>query len=253
MARKLSFRGLIERRRLHCNASWAQLKQYLIIGLLVCGACAQAPNKATTGALTGAGLGAGLGAIVGSQRGHAGVGTAIGAAGGALGGALLGNSLDQSDQETERIREKSDRLRQTLEENRRLIEELRRRGADARDSKRGVVVNLPDVLFEFDNHRLTREAKNTIDDIADVLRGTRDRALSVEGHTDSVGTVTYNQRLSERRAQGVASELVIHGISSGRIEVRGFGEGRPIATNNTAAGRSRNRRVEVIVNNPEPR
>jgi len=208
------------------------------------------PNKATTAGLAGGALGAGLGAIVGNQAGHhAGAGVAIGTAAGVLGGALIGHQLDQQDQANESLAGQINRNQELLDENRRLIDELRRRGADVRSSSRGVVINLPDILFEFDRANLTPEAYRTLGGISEVLRGVQGRTLAVEGHTDSVGTVTYNKDLSVRRAQSVANELSHEGVPSSQMRVTGFGEGSPIATNNTDAGRARNRRVEVIVEN----
>jgi outer membrane protein OmpA-like peptidoglycan-associated protein len=193
------------------------------------------------GALTGAGLGAGLGAIVGNQFGRPGAGVAIGSGLGALAGGVVGEGIDRQDQRlAERDRRLLDQERE-LAENRRILEELRARGQDARITDRGVVVNLPDVLFEFDSSRLTPSARRTIADIRDVLRDYRGRKVTVEGHTDSVGSDEYNERLSYARARAVADQL------GGDVEVRGFGERRPIASNSTADGRARNRRVEVII------
>jgi len=201
------------------------------------------------GALGGAAAGAGLGAIVGNQVGNTGAGIAIGGAIGALSGALIGNEIDNQndalDQREERIRAQQ----RELEENRRLLEELKRRGTDVRSSERGVVVNLPDVLFEFNKADLTAEARRTIKEIAEVARDVPKRRIAVEGHTDSVGTVEYNQRLSERRARSAADELIYNGIARSRLSVRGYGESRPIASNESASGRARNRRVEVIIEN----
>ena len=137
-----------------------------------------------------------------------------------------------------------------LSENQRIINELKNQGADARITNRGVVVNLPDVLFEFDKATLTSPAQATIGRIADILRETSSgRYISVEGHTDSVGTMSYNQRLSENRARSVARHLEQQGISRGRISTSGFGESDPIASNGDEIGRARNRRVEVVVEN----
>lgn len=210
---------------------------------------AQPIKRREAGALGGAALGAGLGAIIGNQTGHTGGGIAIGSAIGALSGAIIGNEIDN---ENERLDNADRRLREQereLGENRRLIEELRARGTDVRSTERGVVVNLPDVLFEFDSARLTPEAESTAAQIADVLRNHGDRHVAVEGHTDSVGTIGYNQRLSEERARAVANELTRSGLPRRRISTRGFGESDPIASNRTDSGRSRNRRVEVIIEN----
>ncbi|MDD2941391.1 MAG: OmpA family protein [bacterium] len=226
-----------------------RIKAILFVVALSLSACAGGVNKTTAGALGAGAAGAGLGAIIGSQTGHAGAGTAVGAAAGILGGALLGNQLDEQDRRSAAANSRLDEQDRRLEENRRLIEELRRRGADAWSSDRGVVINLPDVLFEFDRSDLTRDAHYTIEEIAEVINGVRDRQIAVEGHTDSIGSVTYNRDLSTRRARAVARGLESKGVPAGQMVVRGYGEGAPIATNNSEAGRARNRRVEVIIEN----
>lgn len=221
----------------------------IILVLALTSLCSCSTTKTTQGTLAGTLLGSGLGAIIGSQSGHAGQGVAIGAAAGALGGALMGRSLDNSDAELADSQQRLDLNEQQIAENRRLIEELRKRGADAYSSDRGVVINLPDVLFEFDSANLTRESQRTIDEITDVLKTVPDRSLAVEGHTDSIGSVSYNKGLSERRAGSVADALSNEGIPKRQMRVRGFGEGSSIATNNSEVGRARNRRVEVIIEN----
>jgi len=203
-----------------------------------------------TGAVTGGAVGAGLGAIVGNQVGDPGAGVAIGAAFGALSGALVGNEIDNRN---ERIDENDRRIRdreRELQENRRLIDELRSKGIEVRSTDRGIVVNLPDVLFEFGKASLTRGANRTVGDIVNVLgQNARGRKVAVEGHTDSVGSVEYNRRLSEDRARSVADALVQEGVPGRLISTRGFGESRPVASNMSADGRQRNRRVEVIIEN----
>ncbi len=211
--------------------------------------CAKPMSKASQGALAGGALGAGTGAIIGSATGKAGVGTAIGAGIGALGGAVLGNSMDQTDKENEALQGRINQNQAQLDENRRLIEELQRRGADVRATDRGVVINLPDILFEFDRANLTPEAVRTIREISTVLKKTPNRPLSIEGHTDSVGTVVYNKQLSLRRAQSVSKQLQRDGVPAVQMGVKGYGEGSPIATNNSEIGRARNRRVEIIIEN----
>src|SRR5690606_25265305 len=124
--------------------------------------------------------GAGLGAIIGSQTGDAGAGVAIGSAIGALGGGLIGNEIDVAEAHLD---ESERRIRQNesiIEQNQRLIDEFKRQGADVRETRRGVVVNLPDVLFEFDSSRLTSKARGTIREIAEVLRDVGERRIAVE-------------------------------------------------------------------------
>ncbi len=221
----------------------------LLIAIVLPGCQGQNMSKTGTGALTGGALGAGLGAIIGHETGNTGAGIAIGAAAGLLGGGALGGVVEEQDRQIANREQGIARQEEVLQENRRLIEELRRRGADARGTERGVVVNLPDVLFEFGSAKLTGDAKRTAKDITEVLSGIGDRSIYVEGHTDSVGTLTYNQKLSEDRAWSVAHELVHDGIHRERVYVKGLGENDPIASNSTETGRRRNRRVEVIIGN----
>jgi outer membrane protein OmpA-like peptidoglycan-associated protein len=199
------------------------------------------------GALGGAASGAGLGAIIGHQSGNAGVGVAIGAAAGALAGGVVGSQIDRQDQEIAARQRRIEQHEQTIAENARLIEELRQRGIDVRDSDRGVVINLPDVLFETGKAQLTSSAKEIVLEIAQVIQRAPSRNLLVEGHTDSIGTIEYNYRLSESRALEVASALEANGIARRMISTHALGETTPIATNRTEQGRRRNRRVEVIV------
>ena len=220
----------------------------VLIGVL--GGCQNGQFGQTgQGAVAGTALGAGLGAIIGHEVGSTGAGVAIGSAAGLLAGGLLGNEFEQTDQELSKRDARLQQQQQQLEENRKLIEQLRSRGADVRSTDRGVVVNLPDVLFDFDKARLTNSARATVRQIAEVIKETPGRDIYVEGHTDSSGTIVYNQRLSEDRAWSVADELAASGVERGRLFTKGYGEGDPIATNNTESGRARNRRVEVIIAN----
>ncbi|MBN8549841.1 MAG: OmpA family protein [Deltaproteobacteria bacterium] len=222
----------------------------LLCALLVLPACeGKELGAREKGALGGAAVGAGLGAIIGHQTGSTGAGIAIGSAFGALSGGLIGNSIDKADaasKETEARLAAQDKM---LAENQQLINELRQRGADVRSTERGVVINLPDVLFQFDSARLTPDARRVARDVANAIKATPGRHIAIEGHTDSIGTIEYNQKLSEARARAVASELVTDGVARSRITARGYGESRPIASNKTESGRQRNRRVEVVIEN----
>lgn len=118
---------------------------------------------------------------------------------------------------------------------------------ETRETARGLIVNLSDVLFDFDKATLKPGAREKLAKIAGIVLAHPGLELSVEGHTDAVGSDEYNQRLSERRAQSVHSYLVEQGIARDVIATAGFGESRPVATNGTAAGRQQNRRVELVV------
>lgn len=227
-------------------------KKYLIVsivlGTLI--GCADYKLGATEkGAIGGTALGAGLGAIIGNQTGNAGPGIAIGSAAGAIIGGGLGYGIDKKDEELDRIDGRLATQEEQLAENRRILNELRSRGADARETDRGIVVVLRDIYFDFNSARLTGEARQTSRQISEVLLDVGGRGISVEGHTDSIGTMSYNQKLSESRARSVADELVASGVSRRRIDVRGFGESDPVASNSSESGRAKNRRVEVIIEN----
>jgi outer membrane protein OmpA-like peptidoglycan-associated protein len=117
---------------------------------------------------------------------------------------------------------------------------------DARKTERGMVVTLGDVLFSTGQSRLQGDGERTMAKLAEFLRRYPQRNASIEGFTDSVGSESANQALSDRRAQAVMDALMGLGVQSDRLTSRGFGEARPVATNASAEGRQMNRRVELI-------
>ena len=199
------------------------------------------------GALIGGALGAGLGAIVGHKTGSTGAGIAIGGATGALAGGLFGNSVDNQHRRLDERDEQIRRQETEISENKKILDQLKNKGFDVYQTDRGIVVNLPDVLFSFGSDKLTSDAVRKIEDISNIVRQYPENSISVEGHTDSVGTLSYNQELSEKRARNVADELVAQGVSRRRVTSKGYGETRPITTNTSETGRSMNRRVEVVI------
>jgi OOP family OmpA-OmpF porin len=109
-------------------------------------------------------------------------------------------------------------------------------------------VVLKNVLFKFDKSTLTAEAQRTLDAIARDLAGRSGvRRVAISGHTDSIGSDAYNQKLSERRAKSVASYLKAKGVEGGKLASKGYGESQPVASNKTKEGRAENRRVEITV------
>jgi len=213
-------------------------------------------SKSTAGAILGGLLGAGSGAIIGSHRGNAGPGAAIGAGLGAVGGYAVGRQIESQDQALDAQGQLIERQRQEIARNRALLEELKRHKLDARETERGVVVNLPDVLFEFNSARLTAEARDKVGHIASVLKDRgKDRRVSVEGHADAIGSEAYNLALSEHRAESVAQELSYDGVREARLTTKGYGKKYPVAPNtnpngsDNPAGRTKNRRVEVVIAN----
>lgn len=108
-------------------------------------------------------------------------------------------------------------------------------------------VPVPGIYFEFDSDVLNPASKPWIRSIADLLKRHPDWTITIEGHTDSVGTVSYNLDLSTRRAAALARSLTSqHGIATARLSTRGFGPNRPLESNATTEGRARNRRVELV-------
>ncbi|MDY6944656.1 MAG: OmpA family protein [Pseudomonadota bacterium] len=116
----------------------------------------------------------------------------------------------------------------------------------AKKTDRGMVLTLGDVLFDTGLATLKPGAYSTVDRLASVLKEAPDRKVLIEGHTDSVGSDEYNQGLSERRAAAVQTALLERGVRSDQIRALGKGEAVPVASNDNAAGRQQNRRVEMI-------
>jgi outer membrane protein OmpA-like peptidoglycan-associated protein len=116
----------------------------------------------------------------------------------------------------------------------------------AKKTDRGMVLTLGDVLFDTGMATLKPGAYTTIDRLATVLKQAPDRKVMIEGHTDSVGADDYNRQLSERRAAAVQTALLERGVTSNQITAVGKGETFPVASNDNAAGRQQNRRVEMV-------
>jgi outer membrane protein OmpA-like peptidoglycan-associated protein len=116
-----------------------------------------------------------------------------------------------------------------------------------RDTARGLIVNLSDVLFDTAKFSLRPEAREKLAKVAGIVSGHPGLRLDVEGHTDNVGGDDYNQNLSERRGSAVRDYLTQQGMQQGAVSTRGFGKTQPIASNDTAAGRQQNRRVELVI------
>jgi outer membrane protein OmpA-like peptidoglycan-associated protein len=118
---------------------------------------------------------------------------------------------------------------------------------ETRDTARGLVVNMSDVLFDSGKYTLRPLAREKLAKISGIVLAYPSLRLAVEGNTDSVGTEAFNQQLSEQRAEGVRSFLTQQGVPESSTSAAGFGKTRPIASNNTSEGRQQNRRVELIV------
>ncbi|BCB60477.1 MULTISPECIES: OmpA family protein [Halomonadaceae] len=180
----------------------------------------------------GTGIGAAIGAAAGALSGDGSTSrrdrALIGAAVGAAAGAGVGAYMDRQEQQ----------LRNNLQGSR---IEIDRRGDD-------IVLNMPSsVTFGFDSAELTSDARSALNEVANVLTQYTDTRVNIAGHTDSTGDASYNQRLSERRAQSVGSYLSQNGVSSMRLNTMGYGANQPVASNATEQGRAQNRRVEITL------
>jgi outer membrane protein OmpA-like peptidoglycan-associated protein len=132
------------------------------------------------------------------------------------------------------------------------MEELRKQNIEAKETSRGVVVNLPSVNFEFDSADLSRDGQDRVNQISSIIkRDAPNRRITVEGHAsrESAAAEAYNQRLSERRAATVADGLERNGVNGKNISSQGLGTRAPVASNDTESGRQQNRRVEVLIEN----
>lgn len=178
------------------------------------------------GAAIGATAGAVLGGIIGSRTGSWGKGALLGAVIGGATGAVIGNYMD----------------RQAAEINRDV------EGAKVERVGEGIrVVFDTGILFSTGSSTLTSSSRYNIEKLSRILNKYDDTNLIIEGHTDTVGNEATNQVLSERRASAVSSLLRAYGVAPGRMTTVGYGETRPVATNETESGRRLNRRVEVLI------
>jgi outer membrane protein OmpA-like peptidoglycan-associated protein len=208
----------------------------VLIAIFAASGCAtmQQQSKTTQGATYGALGGAAAGAVVGQVIGKDTKGTLIGAAAGAaiggLAGAGVGRMMDNQEAE----------MRQALSQSEEVA--IRREGDLLALTLKG------DVTFDVDSDVVLPGLYNEIERIAQVLVKYPQTTIVVEGHTDSTGSDAYNQQLSERRAWSVQRLLVERGVNPSRITAIGYGESRPVASNDNAGGRQLNRRVEIRVN-----
>jgi outer membrane protein OmpA-like peptidoglycan-associated protein len=116
-----------------------------------------------------------------------------------------------------------------------------------RDTARGLIVNMSDVLFDTAKSSLRPLAREKLAKVAGIVSGHPGLRLDVEGHTDSVGGDDYNQQLSEQRGEAVRDYLTEQGMAAASVTSRGFGKSQPVASNDTADGRQQNRRVELVI------
>jgi len=183
-------------------------------------------SNTTKGGAIGAGAGAAIGGLIGHKSGNTAVGAIIGATVGGATGAIIGRQMDKQ------------------------AEELQRdlKGATVERVGEGILITFNSGLqFNLNSYELEAATKTNLDDLAKTLKKYDDTDILIEGHTDSSGEDAYNMSLSDRRADAVKDYLKGKGVKAGRIDTEGYGETQPLETNDSDAGRARNRRVEVAI------
>jgi outer membrane protein OmpA-like peptidoglycan-associated protein len=183
-------------------------------------------NKTQKGAAVGTAAGGAAGAVIGRASGNTALGAIIGAAVGGASGAVIGRQMDKQ------------------------AEEIAKSVPDAKVERvgEGIVVEFSsNILFGFDESNISNEAKTNLNKLVTVLNSYPETDIEVQGHTDSRGSEAYNQNLSVQRATAVSRYLTSAGISTSRLNIKGFGETLPKYENDTENGRTQNRRVEFLI------
>ncbi len=194
-----------------------------VTAVLLLAACETAGKRTAIGGIGGGAAGAGIGALIGGGKG-----ALIGAGVGALAGGSVGLYLDKQQKDLEKV-------------------------AETRRTENGLLVQMKgDILFDTGSAILKPEAIDQISKVGDILAKYSDDRVRIEGHTDSTGTKSKNEELSLRRADAVKAVLTGRGVQEKQITALGLGETRPVADNATTAGRTKNRRVELHIDVPNP-
>jgi outer membrane protein OmpA-like peptidoglycan-associated protein len=202
------------------NVRTAALAILVVFGSTACGT---AGKRTAIGGGAGALLGATMGALAGGKKG-----AVIGAGVGALAGGSVGLYLDKQAKELAAV-------------------------AETKRTEDGILVEMKnDILFDTGSSDLKPEAVTQLGKVGDIMAKYSDNRVRIEGHTDASGSDDFNQKLSERRAASVQTVLVTRGVQAAQITAIGLGENKPIAGNDTADGRSKNRRVQVHIDVPNP-
>ena len=209
-----------------------QLAQYargtaaLLIAALTGTACSTLNTNKERGAVIGTAGGAVVGGVIGKHQGSTAKGAIIGATVGGVIGGVIGHQMDQQ----------AKKLEQNIP------------GAIVERVGEGIQVTFQSgLLFDFDSDRIRPEAAQNLQNLAASLGEYPNSSLLIVGHTDAVGSDSYNQTLSERRARSTAMYLSTQGVSAARLQTVGRGETEPVASNEIESGMQKNRRVEVAI------
>ena len=203
------------------------MKKTLLFALtaaVVLSACTTPGKRTAIGAGAGAAVGAIGGAVIAHNTGgKAGTGAIVGALAGATGGGLIGNYYDKQAKELAAI-------------------------ADVQKTDNGIIVTLKnEILFDTGKSNLSVQAQKTLLDLNRVLKKYPENIIVVQGHTDSTGSLEYNNQLSVERAKAVYDFILANGLKTSALSYEGYGPKAPIADNSTAEGRAKNRRVELKI------
>lgn len=202
-----------------------QFTLMLVLVGLMAGGC-KTMNRSQKGAVIGAAGGGAIGGVIGRSLGNTAMGAIIGAAAGGAAGAVIGRKMDKQAEE----------MKEVLGD------------AEVKRVGEGIVVEFKDkVLFGFNRADLSATATQNLDKLVNILNKYPDTNIEILGHTDSLGTDSYNQTLSERRANAAATYVKSKGVASARVSTRGLGETDPKVSNETESGRAENRRVEFVI------
>ena len=187
--------------------------------------CATSPRQ-TKGAIIGAGAGAAVGAAIGNAKGSTAKGAIIGAAVGGAAGAVIGERMDKQARELE----------------------TQIPGAEVERVGEGILVTFDSgILFDYDSATVKPAARDNLRNLAASIEKYPGTNVVLVGHTDADGSDDYNQGLSQRRAAAAAAFLASQGVPRARIDATGRGESEPVSSNDTAAGKAQNRRVEIAI------
>lgn len=198
----------------------------VLIALAVSSSACASLNKKQEGGAIGAAAGAAIGGVIGNQTGSTARGAIIGAVIGGTAGAIIGHQMDQQAKE----------LKVAIP------------GATVERVGEGIQVTFASgLLYDFDSDAIRSDAAVNLESLAASLKQYPNTNLLIVGHTDALGSSSYNQDLSTRRANSASSYLAMRGVGANRLRTTGKGETEAVATNETEAGRQRNRRIEVAI------
>ncbi len=211
-----------------------------ITGILIAGCATKTQTGGAVGAGVGAAVGAGAGQAIGRDTSSTLIGAGIGAIVGGLTGAAIGNYMDKQEQSMRQAIANSEAA--TVRREQEIIQGARQQSVDVL-----TVTFKSDYLFAVNSSTLLPGAQSELQRVATVIRQYPETNIQIAGHTDSTGSEDYNRRLSEQRAESVKTALIGMGVNPSRLTTLGYGESRPVASNNTEGGRQQNRRVEVRI------